>query len=53
MMYRHTQFGVTMLVALGAPIILLLPLAFILPPPASVVVIATVLVIALSLFLFY
>ena len=53
MMYRHTQFGVTMLVALGAPIILLLPLALILPPPASIIVIATTVVIALSLLLFY
>jgi hypothetical protein len=42
-----------MLVALGAPIILLLPLALILPPPASIIVIATTVVIALSLLLFY
>ena len=53
MMYRHTQLGVTMLVALGAPIILFLPLVFIVPPPASIIVIATVLIIALSLLLFY
>src|SRR5438034_10279263 len=46
MMYRHTQFGAIMLVALGAPIILLLPLALILPPPASIIVIATAVVIA-------
>ena len=52
-MYRHTQFGAIMLLALGVPIILLLPLAFILPPPASVVTAATTVVMVVSFLLFY